>query len=134
MTYKHGGWVFIIAYAVALFTVGVPMLILELALGQKMQRGSAAALRGITPRLAGVGWAASFAGFISCVVYNILLGVSMIYLVQSGSQPWKEENLKRPSSCSKSIPAAEIYLYMNVTKAYDETNCKVFQYDKTSGS
>jgi len=78
-----------------------------------------------------VGWAASFAGFISCVVYNILLGVSMIYLVQSGSQPWKEENLKRPSSCSKSIPAAEIYLYMNVTKAYDETNCKVFQYDKT---
>ena len=36
MTYKHGGWVFIIAYAVALFTVGVPMLILELALGQKM--------------------------------------------------------------------------------------------------
>ena len=39
--------------------------------------------------------------------------------------------MKRPSSCSKSIPAAEIYLYMNVTKAYDETNCKVFQYDKT---
>jgi NSS family neurotransmitter:Na+ symporter len=35
-TFKHGGGWFIAAYLVALFTCGVPMLILELTLGQKM--------------------------------------------------------------------------------------------------
>jgi SNF family Na+-dependent transporter len=47
LTFKHGGVTFILAYAIALFVVGIPMLILELTLGQKMQRGSAGALRGI---------------------------------------------------------------------------------------
>ena len=131
LTYKHGGWVFMIAYAIALALIGVPMLVLELTLGQKMQRGSAAALRGISPRLAGVGWAASVTGFISCLVYNILLGTSMIYLVYSGSQPWKEENLKRPEGCSTSIPPSEVYLYRDVAKVYDEEKCTPYQYGET---
>jgi hypothetical protein len=53
-----------------------------------MQRGSAEAMRGISPRLGGVGWAASFAGFISCVIYNILLGVAFTYLTVAGDEPW----------------------------------------------
>ena len=36
LTYKHGGWLFMIAYAIALFLLGIPMIILELAMGQKM--------------------------------------------------------------------------------------------------
>lgn len=81
LTFKHGGWRFIGAYAFALFVIGFPMLILELTLGQKMQRGSAGAQRGIMPRLAGAGWAASIAGFITCVIYNILLGLVLVYMV-----------------------------------------------------
>ena len=61
------------------------MLLLELTLGQKMQRGSAAALRGISPRLAGAGWAAAYSGFITCIVYCVLLGICLVYLVGSGS-------------------------------------------------
>jgi len=76
---------FILAYAVALFICGIPMLILELTLGQKMQRGSAGALRGITPRLAGAGWAASIAGFFVCMVYNILIGLSLVYMVSGNA-------------------------------------------------
>jgi NSS family neurotransmitter:Na+ symporter len=33
LTFKHGGWMFILGYAVALFICGIPMLILELTLG-----------------------------------------------------------------------------------------------------
>ena len=33
LTWKHGGFQFIIAYLVCIFIVGVPMLILELTLG-----------------------------------------------------------------------------------------------------
>jgi len=45
-------------------------------------------MRGISPRLGGVGWAASFAGFISCIIYNILLGVAFTYLTVAGDEPW----------------------------------------------
>jgi len=68
-----------------MFIVGIPMLLLELTLGQKMQKGSAGALRGIVPRLAGVGYVASFSGFVTALIYNILLGISIIYLLNSGS-------------------------------------------------
>ena len=36
LTFKHGGIQFIMAYAFSLFVVGIPMIILELTLGQKM--------------------------------------------------------------------------------------------------
>lgn len=85
-----------------------------------MQRGSAESMRGISPRLGGVGWAASFAGFISCVVYNILLAVAFAYLAVSGDEPWADKNYKRPEGCDTAdrseVGSAELYLYMDVTK------------------
>jgi SNF family Na+-dependent transporter len=36
LCFKHGGVTFIIAYLIALVAIGIPMLILELTLGQKM--------------------------------------------------------------------------------------------------
>lgn len=83
LTFKHGGVTFLLTYVFALFVVGIPMLILELTLGQKMQRGSSGSMRGILPRLAGFGWVASFCGFISCLTYNILLGMCLVYFIGS---------------------------------------------------
>lgn len=115
-----------------LFIVGIPMLILELTLGQKMQSGSAGSLRGIIPRLAGAGWAASFAGFVSSLVYNILIGLSLVYLVNAGSEPWAESTYERPAPCkvtgSIKPPASEIYFFMNVSKLYNEDDCKPWEY------
>jgi len=85
LSFKHGGSTFIYTYLYSLFIIGVPMLILELTLGQKMQKGSAGSMRGIVPRLAGIGYVASFSGFVTALTYNILLGMSIIYLLQSGS-------------------------------------------------
>jgi SNF family Na+-dependent transporter len=85
LTFKHGGTTFIWTYLYALFIIGIPMLILELTLGQKMQKGSAGSMRGIVPRLAGIGYVASFSGFVTALTYNILLGMSIIYLLESGS-------------------------------------------------
>jgi SNF family Na+-dependent transporter len=93
--------VFVIAYVLALIVVGLPMLILELTLGQKMQRGSAGAIRGILPRFSGAGWAATFAGFITCVIYVLMLGLVGTYLIESGNKPWKVSNYEeyRPIAC-----------------------------------
>jgi len=108
------------------------MLILELTLGQKMQRGSAGSMRGIVPRLAGIGWAASFSGFVTSLIYNVLLGMCIIYLLQSGSEPWAAKNYdsKRTMSCQTAEmmprPSEEIYLYQNVIKLYGDEYCSVF--------
>ena len=116
------------AYAFALAVVGLPMMILELTLGQKMQRGSAGAQRGIMPRLAGAGWAASIAGFITGIIYNILLGLVLFYMFQGGAQPWKEYS--RAISCQTAAamkaPDSEIYLFMEVTKLFGEENCQPY--------
>ena len=115
LTFKHGGTTFIFTYIWALFIVGVPMLILELTLGQKMQRGSAGSMRGIVPRLAGIGWVASFSGFVTSLIYNILLAMCILYLLMSGSEPWSDKNYKRTVSCQTADmmkkPSEEIYLY-----------------------
>ena len=101
------------------------MLILELTLGQKMQRGSAGSIKGILPRFTGAGWAASFGAFIQAIVYVILLGICAHYLVNSGSTPWLKEtvkaNSKAGSGClTKAIPMEEVYFYRDVVKYYDD--------------
>lgn len=136
LTFKHGGIAFILTYLAFMIVVGVPMLILELTLGQKMQRGSVGSLRGITPRLAGAGWAASFAGFITCIVYNILLGLTLVYLFKSGSQPWADNKYERTLSCDTAennvTPSTELYLYMNVTNVLGLNDCERFELNRDS--
>lgn len=91
-------------------------------------------MRGISPRLGGVGWAASFAGFISCVIYNILLGVSFTYLSVAGDEPWAAKNYKRPLGCDTAdrseVGPAELYLYMDVTKVLGKESCTPFVVDR----
>lgn len=130
MTWKHGGPAFLVSYVAAMFIVGIPILILEITLGQKMQRGAAGALRGITPRLAGVGWAASFAGFIVVIIYNIMLSIIGVYMVTASKEPWLEKGLDRPIGCSTAakaeVPPEELYLYMNVTKLISSESCEAY--------
>lgn len=40
LTWKHGGPAFVIGYLIVMIVVGVPMLVLEITLGQKTQKGS----------------------------------------------------------------------------------------------
>ena len=133
LTFKHDGVSFLLAYLWVLVVAGIPLVILELTLGQKMQRGSAGAMRGIVPRLAGFGWVASFCGFVTSMVYNVVLGMCLVYLVQSGSQPWSAKNFNhtRPLGCQTAAmtptPAEEVYLYLNVTKLYGSDSCSAFQ-------
>lgn len=133
LTFKHDGGSFLLAYLWVLLVAGIPMVLLELALGQKMQRGSAGAMRGIVPRLAGFGWVASFCGFVTCMVYNVVLGMCLVYLVRSGAQPWSAKNFNptRPLACQTAAmmptPAEEVYLYLEVTKLYGAESCSAFQ-------
>ena len=95
LCYTWGGALFFIPYLICLFTIGVPVTLLELALGQKFQRGDIGVFRGIHPRLSGIGLASVFAAFIIVCYYNTILGWSVIYFVMSfmNPLPWSVKNM-----------------------------------------
>ncbi len=76
-----------------LLAVGIPIFLLELAIGQKFQTSGAVAFRSIHPTLAGVGIAASTITFIVALYYNIIVAWSLWFLFHSfttGPLPWDE--------------------------------------------
>lgn len=87
-------------------------------------------MRGITPRLAGVGWVSSFCGLVISVIYTVLLGLNLYYMYVSASEPWSSETYVRPLSCNtagkQSSSAAELFLYFNMVQLLDEKTCDPF--------
>jgi neurotransmitter:Na+ symporter, NSS family len=87
LTYKFGGGAFLIPYLLALFILGIPLLMLEFALGQKLQKGAVDAYKNVHSRLGGIGVMALFAGFIVVVYYAVVMAWSLVFFVYSFSSP-----------------------------------------------
>jgi neurotransmitter:Na+ symporter, NSS family len=94
LTYKFGGGAFLIPYLLALLVIGIPLLILEFALGQKLQKGAVGAFKSISPKLRGIGVAAILAGFIVVIYYAAVMAWSLMFAVNSiGSPlPWAADS------------------------------------------
>ena len=87
ITFQYGGAGFFLPYLIALFFFGIPLLILEISLGQKFQRGPVIAFSGIQGKLGGVGLAQVFSSFVTAVYYNVIVGYSLYYLIMSFGDP-----------------------------------------------
>lgn len=59
----YGGGSFILPYLIILFTVGLPVIVIEISLGSKFRGGDVAAFRGTHPKLFGIGAASIFGVF-----------------------------------------------------------------------
>jgi len=90
LCYKWGGGIFFIPYFFALFFLGLPMMMLELSLGQLFQRGDIGVFRGIYPRLYGVGLASVFSAFAINIFYTYLIAIACCYFFASFKTiaPW----------------------------------------------
>lgn len=97
LCFTWGGALFFVPYLTCLFTIGIPVTLMELALGQKFQRGDIGVFRGIHPRLSGVGLASVIAAFCIVAYYNIIIGWSFIYLIMSfiSPLPWSVQNITK---------------------------------------
>ncbi|OIO59078.1 MAG: hypothetical protein AUJ55_04015 [Proteobacteria bacterium CG1_02_64_396] len=72
LTYENGGGAFLVPYLIALFLVGIPLMIVEMGLGHFMRASAPVAMGRISPRFQWVGWWA---------VLLTLLGIEIYYCV-----------------------------------------------------
>ncbi|MGK7915724.1 MAG: hypothetical protein AB4038_09275 [Prochloraceae cyanobacterium] len=85
---KYGGGAFLVPYLIALVLVGVPMLMLELAVGQKMQQGAIGSYRKLHPSFGGLGVLALISSLIIVSYYAVVMAWSLIYLLASFGVKW----------------------------------------------
>lgn len=89
MAYRNGGGAFLIPYLVALFVVGIPLLMLEFGLGHYFRRAFPQSLKKIDPRFSWIGWwSVSFVMFGIVVYYGVVIAWCANYLLFAVTQPW----------------------------------------------
>lgn len=91
VAFDSGGGAFLIPYFTALFTAGIPMLILEMGLGQRLQRGAPLAFGAIRPRLQWFGWWAAGLSAAIVIYYSTILSWSWVYLWHSLGLRWGDQ-------------------------------------------
>ncbi|XP_067856221.1 sodium-dependent neutral amino acid transporter B(0)AT3-like isoform X1 [Heptranchias perlo] len=87
----YGGGAFLIPYVIALIIVGIPLLHLELAIGQCLRKGSIGVWNSISPYLGGVGISSMLISFLVGLYYNTILAWTLWYFFHSFEEPlpWK---------------------------------------------
>lgn len=78
---KHGGGTFLAVYLVALFAMGIPLLMMELSIARKFHRGAGDCFRGINRKTEFVGWAATANAFVIVTYYAAVFGWVLLMTV-----------------------------------------------------
>jgi NSS family neurotransmitter:Na+ symporter len=93
--YSFGGGAFLIPYIIALFVVGIPLMILEFSLGHYTQRAAPDAFKTCQKRFEIVGWWGILLGFVIITYYPVILGYCFSFLwfsikgiFNGGVLPW----------------------------------------------
>lgn len=89
LAYRNGGGAFLIPYFIALFTVGIPLMILEQGVGQMLRGSAPLVFMRIRRRWEAAGWwMVSFVTFGILLYYCVVLGWCVNYLGYSFTLAW----------------------------------------------
>ncbi len=91
VAYESGGGAFLIPYFTALFTAGIPMLILEMGLGQRLQRAAPGAFAAVRSKLEWFGWWAAGLSAGIVIYYSTILAWAWVYLWHSFKLAWGQD-------------------------------------------
>ncbi|KAM9475985.1 sodium-dependent neutral amino acid transporter SLC6A17 [Clarias gariepinus] len=106
---KNGGGAYLVPYFILLILIGIPLFFLELAVGQRIRRGSIGVWNYVCPRLGGVGVSSLMvSGFVG-LYYNVIIGWSIFYFFQSFQfpLPWAECPIRKNGTQAIVVPECE---------------------------
>ncbi|XP_043911378.1 sodium- and chloride-dependent GABA transporter ine-like [Protopterus annectens] len=107
LCYRSGGGAFLIPYLLMLALVGIPLLYMELTIGQYIRFGPVHAMAKVCPLLKGVGMSTMMMSFLMCTYYNLIITWALYYLFSSFQSPlpWQSCNnsWNIPENCSEYI-------------------------------
>uniref|UniRef100_G1PIC1 Transporter n=2 Tax=Myotis lucifugus TaxID=59463 RepID=G1PIC1_MYOLU len=89
---KNGGGAYLLPFFLLLMIVGIPLFFLELALGQRIRRGSIGVWNYISPKLGGIGFTSCIVSLFVALYYNVIIGWSVFYFSQSFQFPLPWDN------------------------------------------
>ena len=69
---KFGGGAFLMAYIICMLIIGIPLLMMEIAIGRKSQGGAPKAMRFLNKKAEPVGWAATANAFVILTYYAVV--------------------------------------------------------------
>ncbi|TMW49346.1 hypothetical protein DOY81_005564 [Sarcophaga bullata] len=94
MCYKSGGGVFLVPYCIILIICSIPLLFMELSIGQYTGRGPIGALGQLCPLFKGAGLASVVVSFLMSTYYSVIIGYSIYYFFTAfkTEQPWIDCN------------------------------------------
>lgn len=127
LCFKFGGGVFFLPYLLSLFFLGIPLLILEVGLGQSYQGGDAIVFGKMHPRLRAVGLASIWASFVYVGYFCVIIGWFVRMFIFSfydplpwagdefmtnaqGSFPWAISGILEANTDRAAIPTKMSYL------------------------
>lgn len=99
--YSYGGGAFLIPYIIALFLVGIPIMILEFSIGHYTQRAAPDAFKRGHKRFEMVGWWGIILAFVIITYYPVILAYcfsflwySIVGIFTGGELPWAGEGIE----------------------------------------
>lgn len=142
LCYKNGGGAFLIPYALMLVLGAMPLMYMEVILGQFNRQGPISLWK-ICPLFKGVGYCAVFIAYYVSFYYNVIIGWSIYYFANSlyssgsdGGVPWSTcNNTWNTDQCAKTCDNFYGNYSCNQTRspAKEYFNFQVLQVDKSSG-
>ncbi|GGH45374.1 sodium-dependent transporter [Microbacterium album] len=92
VAYENGGGAFLIPYLVALLTAGIPILLLDYAIGHRFRGSAPLALRRAAGRVGeGIGWFQVMICMFIAVYYTVVLAWAISYFVYSFDLRWGDD-------------------------------------------
>ncbi|MCK4376391.1 MAG: hypothetical protein KAX19_13730, partial [Candidatus Brocadiae bacterium] len=118
VAFQNGGGAFFIPYFVALITAGIPLMIVEYAVGQKFQGGAPQALAAVTSKFRWVGWFALLVGTSITFYYVVVMAWSWHYAVASWTLAWNRAapmhtvEMEEGAPTVREVPRSRVKVYM----------------------
>jgi NSS family neurotransmitter:Na+ symporter len=106
VTYDNGGGAFLLPYLIALLTAGIPLLIMEYAIGRKYRSSAPSAFGQLARPAAAIGWWQVVICFVIATYYAVILAWAVRYVGFSFDQSWGAD--------------PETFLFGDFLKAADE--------------